>query len=48
VCPLDEVAGINIVKKGKAVLSKAKTLTASWRLNTKTPADTGVDPHVEA
>jgi len=48
VCPLDEVAGINIVKKVKAVLSKARTLTTSWRLNTKTLADTGVGPHVEA
>lgn len=48
VCPLDEVAGINIGKKGKAVLSKAKNLAASWRLNTETLADAGVGPHVEA
>jgi len=48
VCPLDGVAGINIVKKGKAVLSKAKNLTVSWGLNTKILADAGVGPHVKA
>jgi len=48
VCPLDGVAGINIGKKGKAVLSKAKNLTASWGLNTKILADAGVGPHVKA